>query len=294
MPRMVRFLKDPLVHFLLIGAGLFAFASWRGQSVQAGRERIVVTAAQVAQVRDAAAVVQGRVPSAAELAELVEPMVREEVLYRQALALGLDENDDEVRRRLVDKMQYLTQDLADPEPGSEEDLRAFYDESPARFEIPELVTFTQVFLNPSARADALRADAQAALAQLRAGKPPAQLGDRTPLRETYESAPREQVRVLFGDALAEALFTLPPGDWTGPFESDFGLHLVQLRSRSERRLPAFEEIRDRVHEEFAAQRRRERNEAEYARMRARYDVVIDWPQDAGAGAEPPADGEAAR
>jgi hypothetical protein len=247
-----------------------------------------VTAEQVAQARAAAAVLQGREPTAEELAALVEPTVREEVLYREALALGLDENDDEVRRRLVEKMSYLTEDLADPEPGSAQELRAFYASSPELFTIPALVSFDQVFFSPGARGAALDADAAAGLAALRAGRAPADVGDRTPLRESYDDAPREQVAVLFGDALAEALFTASPGDWTGPFRSDFGLHVVRLRSRSEARLPPYDEIAARVAEELGAQRRREANEKAYREMRARYDVVIETLEESPpAGPAPP-------
>jgi peptidyl-prolyl cis-trans isomerase C len=289
---MIRFLKDPLVHFLVIGAALFAISAWRGESIRTGREQIVVTAEQVAQLRDAANLLQGgRALTDEEVAALVEPTIRDEVLYREALALGLDANDDEVRRRLIEKMSYLTQDLADPEPSSDAELRRFYDDLPARFEIPELVTFDQVFFSPGSRGDALRSDAEAGLAELRAGRAPADVGDRTPLRATYEDAPREQVAVLFGDELAEVVFTAAPGDWTGPYPSDFGLHVVRLRGRTERRLPPFDEIREQVATEFAAERRRERNAAEYERMRARYDVVVEKPADAvaapgGAGAAP--------
>jgi peptidyl-prolyl cis-trans isomerase C len=287
---MTKLLKDPLVHFLAIGAALFAFAAWRGQSIGTGKERISISAAQIEQARDAAALLQGRPLTDDELAALIEPTVRDEVLYREALALGLDENDDEVRRRLIEKMQYLSQDTADPEPSSEAELRAFYDASRDTFEVPELATFDQVYFSPSARGDALRGAVDEGLAALRAGRPPAEVGDRTPLRETYENAPREQVEVLFGDALAEAVFTLASGAWTGPFESDFGQHLVRLRSRSEKRLPPFDEIREQVVAEFAAQRRRERNEAEYRRMRERYEIVIDWPESApvaaGGGSAP--------
>lgn len=283
----MKILKDPLVHFLGIGAALFALSAWRGASIEAGRERIVITAAQVAQARDAAALLQGRVPSDAELAALVEPAVRDEVLYREALSLGLDENDDEVRRRLIEKMQYLTQDLADPEPGSEAELRELYAAQPARFEIPELATFDQVFFSPGERGDALDADAAAGLAALRGGAAPSSVGDRTPLRETYENAPRAQVDVLFGAALADALFTLPPGDWIGPYRSDFGLHLVRLQRRSESRLPPFDEIREQIAAEFAAERRRERNEAEYRRMRDHYEIVIERPAPAAGGAAAP-------
>ena len=274
---MRRFLKDPLVHFLLIGASLFVLSAWRGERIRGGRERIVVTADQVAQVRDAAELLKGRAPTDEELAALIEPTIRDEVLYREALALKLDVNDDEVRRRLVDKMSYLTQDTADPAPSSDAELRRFYDESPARFETPELATFDQVFFSPAERGDSVDAVAKAGLAALRSGRSPDEVGDHTPLRGIYENAPRDQVEVLFGDAVAEALFTMPPGDWTGPFKSDFGLHAVRLRARSARRLPPFDVIRDHVAAEFAADRRRERNEAEYRRMRAHYDVVVEKP-----------------
>jgi len=281
---MTRVLKDPLVHFLLIGASLFALAAWRGEWIRAGRERIVIGAEQVAQARDAAELLKGRALSDEEVAALLEPTIRGEVLYREALALKLDVNDDEVRRRLVDKMSYLTEDLADPAPSSEGELRKFYDDSPARFEVPELATFDQVFFSPTERGDALRADAEAGIAALRAGRAPAEVGDHTPLRASYERVPREQVAVVFGEALAAAVFTLPPGDWVGPFQSDFGLHAVRLRARTERRLPPYDEIRDQVAAELAAQRRRERNEAEYRRMRAHYEVVIEKPAPRAAAA----------
>ncbi|HET7608777.1 MAG TPA: peptidylprolyl isomerase, partial [Gammaproteobacteria bacterium] len=128
-----------------------------------------------------------------------------------------------------------------------------------------------------ARGDALEADAAAGVAALRSGRAPAEVGDRTPLRDSYDDAPREQVAVLFGDELANALFSARPGEWTGPFRSDFGLHAVRLRGRSEPRLPPYAEIAERVAEEYGAQRRREANEQAYQEMRARYDVVIELP-----------------
>jgi len=273
---MLRLLKDPLVHFLLIGVALFVVSAWRGEMIRAGRERITITAEQVSKARDTAALTQGRELSPAELNDVVESMVREEVLYREALALGLDKNDDEVRRRLVEKMNYLTQDLADP-ASSPDELRAFYTASPELFTIPPLVSFDQVFFSPNERGDRLEADAAAGLAPLRAGKSPDQVGDHTPLRATYDDAPRDQIRVLFGDPMADALFTAPPGDWTGPFRSDFGLHLVRLRSRTEARLPPYDEIAARVAEEFGAKRRREANEAAYRRLRANYNVIVETP-----------------
>jgi parvulin-like peptidyl-prolyl isomerase len=274
---MLRLLKDPLVHFLLIGAALFGVSAWRGEMIRAGRERITITAEQVVKARDTAALGQGRELTPTEVDDLVESMVREEVLYREALTLGLDKNDDEVRRRLVEKMNYVSQDLADPAPSTPDELRAFYAASPQLFTIPPLVTFDQVYFSPMERGDKLDADAAAGLAALRAGKAPDQVGDHTPLRAAYDDAPRDQVRVLFGDQIAEVLFTSPAADWAGPYRSDFGLHLVRLRNRTEARLPPYDEIAARVAEEFGAQRRREANEASYRRMRANYNVIVETP-----------------
>jgi hypothetical protein len=187
---MLRLLKDPLVHFLLIGVALFAISAWRGEAVRGGRERITITAEQVAKVRETASLTQGRPPTDAELADLIESTVREEVLYREAVALRLDKDDDEVRRRLVEKMSYLTQDLADPAPSSEQELRAFYAASPELFTIPALVSFDQVFFSPNERGAALEADAAAGLVALRAGKSPMEVGDHTPLRLVLSAAGR--------------------------------------------------------------------------------------------------------
>lgn len=267
--------RDPLVHFLAIGACLFAFLFWK--SDREAPERIVVTAAQVEQLRQASTLLEGRPPTRAELEALIEPVIREEIYYREALALGLDEDDDEVRRRLVEKMQYLSQDIADPEPASADELREFFASAPERFLIPERVTFDQVFFSPGQRGDALEADVARALEGLRAGGSPADFGDRTPLESRLVEAERERVSILFGDALTSAVFAAEPGVWLGPFASDFGLHVVRLVERTDARQPAFEEIENEVRRVFADERRREANAAAYADMRSRYDVAVDWP-----------------
>jgi PPIC-type PPIASE domain len=278
-------LKDPLVHFLLIGAALFAFFLWRGDA-GGGEEAIVITAEQVEQLRQAATVLQGREPTRAELEMLIEPAVREEVYYREALALGLDRNDDEVRRRLVEKIRYLSEDLADPEPASDAELRAFYDGQPERFEIPERVTFDQVFFNSSQRGESLSSDVDAALRALREGADPADVGDSTPLQARFVDAARPRIEVLFGATMTAAVFELPPGDWAGPYESDFGLHLVRVIEHNAAREPPFDEVRDQVAKVFADDRRNAENEAAYAEMRSHYDVRIEWPSPVPAGGQP--------
>jgi parvulin-like peptidyl-prolyl isomerase len=272
--------KDPLVHFLVIGGLLFAFLSWMG--AEPPPERIVISADRVAELSRSAALLQGRPPTEAELERLVEEAIREEVYYRRALALGLDVDDDEVRRRLIEKMAYVTENVADPEP-PEADLRAYFEQNAERFRIPELVTFDQVFFSPRMRGDTVLADAQAALAELRGGGDPAGNGDSTPLAGRFDDADADRVRVLFGEALTAAVFAAEPGDWIGPYESDFGWHLVRVSARSAARDPAFAEVEAQVRSDFAAARLEQANQAAFDAMRAYFDIAVQW--ESGAPAE---------
>lgn len=285
---MRRLIKDPLVHFLAAGAALFGILALTGGSggEDAGEApRVEIGADAVRETLEAATILEGREPSRDELRELVEPLIREELLYREALALGLDENDDEVRRRLVEKMRYLLEDLADPEPASRAALREFYDANQAQFSRPERVTFEHVFFDPEQRGEQLEDDVAAALAALRDGAAPGAFGDSTPLRSRFTDAPRDQVRVLLGETLADAVFAAEPGRWIGPFESDFGVHLVRLARREPATTPPFDAVVDDVREKYAAERRAQANEQAYAELRARYEVDIDWPEDLDIGAQ---------
>lgn len=275
----IRLLKDPLLHFLVLGAALFAVSAWRGAEDDAP-DRIVIDELVVERVADAARRLYGREPSRDELEELLEPTIRDEVYYREALALGLDVDDDEVRRRLIEKMQYLTQDLADPEPPSEDELREFFAGNPERFALPAAVTFEQVFFSPQMRGEALERDVEDARRALEAGGDPLETGDRTPLPLRFDAAGRDRIAVLLGEAMADALFSIEPGGWGGPYGSDFGLHLVRVLERRPLTLRSFEEARSDVHALYAAERRAARNEAEYARIRGSYNVVIEWPDGA--------------
>jgi hypothetical protein len=178
-------------------------------------------------------------------------------------------------------MRYVSEDLADPEPADDAQLRALFDAAPDRFAIPEAVTFEQVYFSPSQRGDAVTRDAEAALAARRTGDADSASGDSTPLGEVFEAATRERLEILFGAQMTAALFELPRGQWSGPFESDFGLHIVRVRERSEARQPDFSEVREAVREAFAEDRREQRNAAAWAQMRERYDVLIEWPEELG-------------
>jgi hypothetical protein len=274
---MRKFVRDPLVHFLAVGAALFALFYWLDDGENP--EQIRVSAGAVRQLVQQARLARGGAElSRAELEAVIEPAVRDEVYYREALALGLDVDDDQVRTRLIEKMRYLTEDLADPDPASEAELEAYFAANPARFLEPAAVSFEQVYFSPQQRGEALEADVAAALAALEGGADPAQFGDRTPLGVHFDDATEDRLEVLFGAQMTAALFVAEQGRWIGPFSSDFGRHLARVLGRRAARQPAFDEVRERVLEAFADDRRRARNEAAYRAIRDRYDVVVEWPE----------------
>ena len=265
--------KDPLVHFLVIGALMFA-----ALSLLAPRERpesILITADTVERLRASAALLQGRPPTDEELAALVADAVRDEVYYREALAQDLDADDSVVRQRLIEKMRELNENVVDPVP-PDTDLEAWFGENAASFRIPELVTFDHLFFSPRERGESVRGDAEAALAALAAGADIAALGDSTPLGARFEAADADRVRVLFGDELTAAVFAAERDRWIGPYESDFGWHLVRVVDRSAARDPAFAEVEDAVREAYAAERLQAANAQALAQMLERFDVRVEW------------------
>jgi len=265
--------KDPLVHFLVIGALMFAALSLLAPRERA--ESILITANTVEQLRETATLLQGRPPTEEELAALVGDAVRDEVYYREALAQGLDADDSVVRQRLIEKMRELNENVIDPVP-PETDLEAWFSQNAASFRIPELVTFDHLFFSPRERGEAVRDDAEAALATLAAGGDAAALGDSTPLGARFEAADADRVRVLFGDELTAAVFAAERERWIGPYESDFGWHLVRVVDRSAARDPAFAEVEDVVREAYATERLQAANSQALAQMLERFDVLVEW------------------
>ncbi len=271
---MKKLLQDPLIHFLFLGAAIFVLFAVLDDDEDDDATRIVISADQVRQAVDLATMLRGDTPDREQIEQLLEPVIREQVLYREARALGLDRDDETVRLRLVEKMRFLTEDLIEPELPDDARLRAFYDADPQRFAIPARVNFEQVYFSPRERGDALRDDVAAARSRLEAGEDLA--GDSSPLRRQYPDAVREQVEVLFGEPFAAAMFSAVPGSWYGPFESDFGVHLAFLHERVARHQPSFDEAREAVLDAYLSDHRHRANEAEFRRMRDRYEVVIDW------------------
>lgn len=273
----IRLVREPLVHFVLLGGLLFGAYSLINDEPQAGdTNRIVVDAAQVTSLAETFERTWMRPPTKQELSGLVENHIKEEILYREALALGLDQDDLVIRRRMRQKMEFLNTDLSEPEPPTKSELQAYLATHMDRFRIPERLSFTQVFLQVDDRARA------SALLQQLTGRLPAQLkpdqfGDASLLPRTMQQAGERELVRVFGKEFWAELSAAPLAKWSGPHASPYGLHLVYVSERLQSREPALAEVREAVEREWLAERQRVGNERFYDRLRERYTVDVVYP-----------------
>ncbi len=266
--------REPLVHFLVIGAGLFLAFDLTQDNRPDAPNRIVVDASQIEQLAAQFKRTWLRPATENELAGLIESHVRDEVYYREALAMGLDQNDPQVRRRMRLKLEFLLEDLTAAEPPGEEVLSGYLEQHPERFRIEPRLSFRQVYLNPDRRRD-LAVDAERTLADLRAGVSPETLGDPTMLPYEQTAASLTETARTFGETFAREAMALEPGAWSGPLYSGFGAHLVLVTGRREARLPALAEVRAEVEREYLAQRRQELKDLAYRKLREGYEVIVE-------------------
>ena len=280
---MKRLLKEPLLHFLLLGAAIFALYALvsKGSGAQPGK--VLITQGQVESLAVGFARTWKRPPTEDELASLVRDRVREEVYYREAMALGLDKDDTVVRRRLRQKMEFVSDDLIAQAEPNDDDLNAFLLAHADRFSVERRFTFRQVYLNPDKRRTTLAADAAQLLARLRQSGDKADvsaLGDVFLLEHDFSLMPASEVARQFGVQFATRLGVLSLGQWQGPVESGYGVHLVMISERSEGRLPALADVREAVRREWANARRQEGNEKFFQQLLKRYVVTIEQPKPA--------------
>lgn len=258
-PRRASLLREPLVHFVAMGAILFGAHAAVSSPPAAGAEAapILVSEAFVEGLRVQHRRRSGRAPTADEVEALVRQHVREEVLYREARAFGLDRGDAIVRRRLVQKMEFLLAGTVEVDDPTDADLEAWVRAHPDRFARPERITFTHVFFSRDRRAGSASEDAARALRDLLASgvaRAP-ERGDPFLLQYDFERRSRADVAGAFGDAFAEALFGEAPGRWGGPIDSAYGSHLVRVTAREPGGPPALDDVRERAAREWLEERR---------------------------------------
>ena len=278
---MKRILREPLLHFLLLGAVIFAaygLVSKRGSNEPG---KIVISEGQIAAMAEGFTRTWRRPPTRDELEGLIKDRVQEEVYCREAMALGLDKEDTVIRRRLRQKMEFVSDDIAALAEPSDEELSTYQKAHADTFGVQRQFTFSQVYLNPERHGENLARDTAQLLTQLRQAGDRAdvsELGDSFLLEHKFQSLPASEVVKQFGEKFAAQLAELSLGQWQGPLESGYGVHLVLVSERTEGRLPALAEVRDAVRREWANTRRLESNEKFYRELLKRYAVTIERPE----------------
>jgi hypothetical protein len=264
-------MREPLLHFLLAGAGLFLLFNYVSEPDATGDDRIVVTSGQIEHLTTLFVKTWQRAPRTDELQGLIDNFILEEVLYREATAIGLDQDDTIIRRRLKQKMEFLVDDFSAADP-ADIDLQQFLQNNPERFRTEARITFEHVYF-----ADAGSGAVKGALAALQNGEPIDSILT-TPsglLPQHFDNASAMTVSGQFGENFKDLLFSLETGQWTGPVESPFGVHLVKIDKLVEGRVPALDEVRDVVQREWLLDRRKAAQQAFFDSLRDKYTITIE-------------------
>jgi PPIC-type PPIASE domain len=273
-----KLLREPLVHFLLLGAVLFAAYGTLVKRTSNEPGKIVVSQFRIEHLAEGFARTWLRAPTTEELEGLIRDYIREEVYYREAMAMGLDRDDTIIRRRLQQKLEFVTENISDFTPPTDEELRVFLQDHPDQFRSERRFTFHQVYLSLERHRYSLAGDAADLLRQLkRSGNSSdtSTLGDPSLLEHQFANVEATEVAKQFGEKFASALNALPLGEWQGPVASSYGIHLVFVEERTERQSPALEAVRDAVRREWLNARRLESNKTFYDGLRRRYIVDIE-------------------
>lgn len=271
--------SEPMVIFSAVGVALFALSF----ALDMRRATVIrLDAGEIALLASHWEAQTQRKPTRQELAGFIRERVDEEILYREALRLGLDADDVIVRRRLAQKVAFLNQDIVESAAPTDAELREYYQRNRAEYAAPDRLAFEHVYFSPDRRGAALDAAVTEALDQLSrvdGSVQPGELGDTFMLPRVYADTPSTDLALNFGRDFAEAMRTLPTGRWVGPVESALGAHIVRIDSRQEAMAPAYETVAERVREDFLAERRRAANAAWIESLRQRYKIEIELPSD---------------
>jgi hypothetical protein len=277
---------QPLVQFLVLGAVFYALYAWiGGPSVGEPDKVIRVSAADVSRLDASWRARWNRPPTEEELAGVVEAHVREIALYRHAVAMGLDQNDVVVRRILGQKLQTLARNLVELSLSpTEQELRTYFEANMEEYQLPDLISFTHLFLDPDQRGDETLGDAEEIRAQLRSLTEPTEgiesFGDPFMLQRYYPRKSELEITKLFGHGFTQSVFELSAGEWHGPVLSGYGVHLVYVHHLEEAPRPAFAEVQERVEQDWMDERRRELQDKYVNEVVGDYEVVFeDMPPD---------------
>jgi hypothetical protein len=272
---MRKLFREPLLHFLVLGLALFLLFNVVSGAKGGADRRIVVNDATVANIVQLYQGAWKRPLTSTELQGLIDSHVREEILFREGVAMGLDRDDPVIRRRVQQKLVVITEESAARPAPADAELEGYMNKHAERYGRPAIIGFDQVMFDPMRHGAGLDADLAAALARLRAGAKPDIIGDSTLLPATTATIPADLLARDYGDDFATSVIALPVGTWSGPVASGYGVHLVRVTSRTPGHPATLAEVRTAVERDWENDRRLLANEDYYNRARQKYDVLID-------------------
>ena len=274
---MSKWLKEPLLHFLILGAAIFLVygaVAEKGSSQQ----EIFISKGQQENLLNTFSRTWQRLPTPQEYQGLVKDYIRQEIAYRESREMGLDQNDIVIRRRLRQKMEMLAEDIAGLAPPTDAELQAYLDTHATQFMTEPTMTLRHVYFSIDKRGDQALQDAEALLLLLREQGSEADtstMGDTLPLPPYLERAAEFEIARLFGQPFVENLKNVESGEWAGPVTSGYGLHLVLVTDRTEAKASSLEEVRQEVEREFMSQRRQESVDGLYEKLAENYTIEIE-------------------
>ena len=268
---------DPIVIFLILGTGLVGLqALTRSEPEPDTSHTLVITEADVGVIYETFRRGRLRPPTVAELRGLVDRHVRDEILYREAVALGLDREDPALRRRLAMKLEFLAKDVGAAVEPTEAELQAWFEARAERYALKPRRAFQQVYFSEDKRGERALADARDLVARLQktGSNDVSEAGDPLLLEADYPPSTRADVERDFGSAFAEALFELEVDRWVGPVPSGYGLHVVRITATDPGEMPPLDAVRDRVRTDLLAQRKEEALEKYLESLYEKYAVEL--------------------
>ena len=286
LEKLGRLIREPLVQFILIGAAIYGAYALFGERPQEEQDRtIVISEEQVNSLAAGFARRWNRPPTNEELLGLVREYLRETLLYREALAMGLDQDDHLVRRRLAQKLEFLTNDLVKLTPPAEEVLERYLQENMDEFRPPDLVTFSHIFFDPDRRDDTTLPDAESLLEELKGSGPPTQetlrRGDRFMMQSYYPESTFREIQRQMGLGFAKAVMELEPGQWHGPVLSGYGVHLVYVSGFIISEDPLLADVREEVLDAYFREQTEKFNAQYLDALSERYEIIMEETVDSG-------------
>ncbi|MHC4439629.1 MAG: peptidyl-prolyl cis-trans isomerase [Planctomycetota bacterium] len=273
--------KEPIVYFFVLGFVVFGLHSFLNRAKQQEDKDpfiVEVTSADIEWIRSSWEARMKRPPTQSELQGLINSFIREEILSREAYSMDLDERDLVIQRRLVQKLIFVLEDLAESADPTDEELKDYMQKKQEKYRIPETISFTHIYFSLEKRKDVLK-EAETILAGLKSKNTSPEeavsLGDAIMIDSTFRSKYPDEVARVLGRAFADELFSMDEKGWQGPVVSTFGLHLVYISDRTASRMPEFENIREDVKNDFMYERKKDVVDSAYNAVKSRYTIIVE-------------------